>query len=229
MHARNKIEGPRAATPGPSQPIAPQEQKGSTMLEHHADDDQVPGRGTYPVDSATRTCCGGIGRHTPECPEAASGTDEHGRFAGDRIPLSPGTSACADGWQTDGHQCPFAWCTIRASHPDRDHWSEVVYVPASLRHGDPYHLSGDKDPLRVGVGAAYAPGEMPAVVLHLNGGQYDYDHDAFLRLDEAHSLRQELDKAIKNAAEALGHMFTAISSSRSPNLSEPGTLGRSAK
>jgi hypothetical protein len=32
MHASKKSEGPRAATPGPSQPTAPKEQKGSTTM-----------------------------------------------------------------------------------------------------------------------------------------------------------------------------------------------------
>ncbi|MEC4763355.1 hypothetical protein VT930_09585 [Mycobacterium sherrisii] len=32
-----------------------------------ADPDQVVSPNAHPVDSATRRCCGGIGRHTAEC------------------------------------------------------------------------------------------------------------------------------------------------------------------
>jgi hypothetical protein len=37
-------------------------------MTHHPDDDQ------HPVDSATRPCCGGIGRHTARC--SADESDE---------------------------------------------------------------------------------------------------------------------------------------------------------
>ncbi|ORV86849.1 hypothetical protein AWC11_16980 [Mycobacterium interjectum] len=116
-----------------------------------------------------------------------------------------------DTWTRERHGCPFSWCTTRPRHTDdQDHWSGITYTTASLRHGDPYHLEGDRSPLTVGAGVAYVEGQMPAVVVHLDGGQYDYDHDAFLRLDEAYELRRALDQAIDHATEAFSHMCDEI-------------------
>lgn len=58
---------------------------------------------------------------------------------------------------------------------------------------------------RLGPGVAYVKGRVPALIIHLDGGEYDDDSDAFLRLDEAAALRDALSWAIDAAAEAFTH------------------------
>jgi hypothetical protein len=143
--------------------------------------------------------------------QSSSATDLTICQARELAALISSTADDLDTWSRDRHRCPFSWCTTQPSPVDtKDHWSGVTYTPASLRHGDPYHLRGDKDPLKVGVVVSYVEGNMPAVGIHLDGGKYDYDYDAFLRLDEAYELRRLLDDAIDRATEAVSHMCAAI-------------------
>ncbi|OQZ88121.1 hypothetical protein BST11_24340 [Mycobacterium alsense] len=112
-----------------------------------------------------------------------------------------------DTWTRERRHCPFAWCTTSSTDVNADdHWSGITYTPASLRHGNPSYLSEDKSPLTVGAGVAYVEGSVPAVVVHLDGGESDYDHDAFLKIAEAYQLRRALDQAIDHATEAFNHM-----------------------
>lgn len=118
-------------------------------------------------------------------------------------------AAVADRWSTPDpgkHGCPFGWCVTPAwqASSKHEHWG-VTYYPASLCHGDPYHIAGDHGPLRIGIGVTYDEGDRPAVVVHLDGGQYDYDCDAFLRIDEATQIRDALSLAVVDATAALHH------------------------
>jgi hypothetical protein len=74
-----------AGTPRPSEPTLTRNQIGDSIMSHD---------NPYPVDSATRHCCGGIGSHTAECDINLPDPD---------VPLPAG--ATTDGWlsvDTDG-------------------------------------------------------------------------------------------------------------------------------
>lgn len=49
-------------------------------------DQAATDRSAHPVDSTTRACCDGIGRHTPDCPEPQRSTDTETR----PVPAPPG-------------------------------------------------------------------------------------------------------------------------------------------
>lgn len=116
-----------------------------------------------------------------------------------------------DVWQSGRHRCQFDWCTTGPAECDEhEHWSGVTYVRASLRHGDPYHIPGDKDALTVGTGLMYTEGELPAVIIHLDGGVFSYDCDAFLRLDEAAEFLRLLSAAVTIGRQAHEHQVDAV-------------------
>lgn len=122
-------------------------------------------------------------------------------------------AAQTDRWREPGtseHGCAFGWCTTPEwqSRNTGEHWG-VVYYPATLQHGDLYHLTEGHSPLRIGIGVTYDEGYRPAVVVHLDGGQYDYDDDAFCRVDEAIQIRDALSRAIVDATAALRHAIAA--------------------
>ncbi len=49
------------------------------MLQPPIDDDQTADRTGHLVDSTTRACCRGIGRHVPDCPESSADlVERHG-------------------------------------------------------------------------------------------------------------------------------------------------------
>jgi hypothetical protein len=123
------------------------------------------------------------------------------------------------------HSCPFTWCRTRQGD-QQDHWG-VTYFDATLRHGDPYHLPAGKQPLRIGIGVAYEERTAPAIVVHLEDGRYDYDADAFLRIDEAVQIRDALDRAITGAHEALHQMTEALTLSN--RLGEKGPEDTAAR
>jgi hypothetical protein len=58
--------------------------------------DSGPGPNPFPVDSATRGCCNGIGRHTPHCPDA-----HPNRRVDIRVPAGV---AHVDAWEPGDHQ-----------------------------------------------------------------------------------------------------------------------------
>lgn len=119
-----------------------------------------------------------------------------------------------DRWHSPGkHACPFSWCSTPAWHGEEsagEHWGVIYVVTDSLRRDDPYGRERDKESLKVGVGVKYDVGELPTVVMHFDGGIQDYDADVFLRIDEAIQVREELDRAIGGASEALQHLVASM-------------------
>ncbi|MFA7510512.1 MAG: hypothetical protein WCZ29_08520 [Mycolicibacterium vanbaalenii] len=81
----------RAATPTASEPTLTKNQIGDSIMSHE---------NPFPVDSATRRCCGGIGRHTRDCSsENALDIDREQELLNQRlshIPVPAG--ATTDGW-----------------------------------------------------------------------------------------------------------------------------------
>lgn len=96
------------------------------------------------------------------------------------------------------HTCSFDWCD--SVSPGTEHWQPMPYTTASLGSGADGHYS-----LRIGAAISYHEGvdSLPAVVIHIDGGRYEQDAQADLRVDEAIALRMALDEAITNAIEVM--------------------------
>ena len=116
------------------------------------------------------------------------------------------------------HVCGFDWCDVSWRN-EAEHWC-LTYTTASLRASDPYHITGDHDPHKVGVGITYDEGTIPAICVHLDGGQRDDDHDAFLKIQEAIALRDLLDRAISGATQAFAHYVENAVPGLSPGTSK---------
>ena len=101
------------------------------------------------------------------------------------------------------HVCEFDWCDVKWRDLKEHWWLE--YTTASLRGGDPYHLPEGAVPHKVGIGVIYDEGDLPCVVVHIDGGSRDDDVDAHLKISEAIALRELLDVAITAAKSAMSH------------------------
>ncbi len=150
----------------------------------HNPDDQ------HPVDSTTRTCCGGIGRHTPDCDLVGRPTYVNPRF----VPDCRETKSCT------------SWC-VDAGHPSHDPacWGPDHYVALTLEEGYPVDAVKEKvydfDPPRIGPHAYRSePGRREIVRLHLyrpsDRKHRNLDDDLRLTVDEARQLVQVLHDVI---------------------------------
>ncbi|OBI31856.1 hypothetical protein A5709_01875 [Mycobacterium sp. E1386] len=72
----------------------------------------------HPVDSATRECCHGVARHTPDCSELGTTPD---------VPIPDGADFASTRWDTDGYRGIFGFDRTMTDHPAR------VYSLASQR------------------------------------------------------------------------------------------------
>jgi hypothetical protein len=97
--------------------------------------------------------------------------------------------------------CGFSWCDQDTCH-EGDHWG-VIYHDATETYGEPSPLKDGQTPFRIGIGTKYEEGQLPTVVMHLDGGESDYDCEAFLRVEEAVEIRDALTKAIEDARDVL--------------------------
>lgn len=91
----------------------------------------------HPIDSATRGCCNGIGRHTPN---------------GGVIPL-PAGAECADGWE---HDEPQAYRVIKSAKRYIDGHEAYVYATA-VQFADG-GIDVDREPPTVNVEVSWEDG-----------------------------------------------------------------------
>lgn len=147
---------------------------------------------SYPVDSATRPCCTGIGAHTLDCPAPP-----------EYVPPVECTPWCEYG---DGH--PTETC-----REDQTCWSPAAYVDLSLESASE-DSDGDHHQ-RLGAMAYQDAGEEPGVYLHLFGIRiygpirwpYNYlDRGLRLTVEEADKLAVLLTDAASLARENTGVM-----------------------
>lgn len=126
----------------------------------------------HPVDSATRTCCGSVGGHTPSCPVAC-----------------PSWCTEADEHATD---------TLRA---DRNCWGADRAVILHLEEGAPSpHLSAQQqlamDPPRISPYAYRRWHALPIVYMHIyrphDCGHLDLDTNVKVTVAEARELAAAL-------------------------------------
>lgn len=96
------------------------------------------------------------------------------------------------------HVCDLPWCGFDGTN-EVDHWQPGTYIPGRL---SVTHIespgSGASVPA-VGVGALTID-STPAVYVHIDGESQDAQAD--LTLADARRLRDQLDEAIRNAAQA---------------------------
>ena len=111
------------------------------------------------------------------------------------------------------HQCNFKWCGTAAKGDEGDHWN-VVYYPAGGRRGA--FVAEGQTPLRLGIGTKYEETEAPKVIVHLDGGRYDVDEDAFLTIAEAVEIHGALGRAISDTCEAMQHLAQSASGATPP-------------
>lgn len=133
----------------------------------------------YPVDSTTRACCRGIGRHTPDCPEpTTAGTDSRGRPATGIPPI----------------ECP-SWCTdpghvAECGRADQNCYSADQYVMCSLEEVEITKYGVHES--MVGATAYRRFGCYPVVNLHVYGFEPHTDVSINLTAGEAVRLAQAL-------------------------------------
>lgn len=88
--------------------------------------DNQADRIAYPVDSAIRACCQGIGQHTPECAESAAEIATTTATRGPVVPLPAGAFEAGD-WRHDS--AGNVWRHFLGTCRDVDvHCSERGYV-----------------------------------------------------------------------------------------------------
>lgn len=126
----------------------------------------------YPVDSATRTCCSGIGGHTPECTgcRIAWCQSDHDYGAGARFEH-----------YTMAKYIPVTGDSLFRIQ-DRD-----IFNEGTLALGVTIRWNEDTNPA-------------PTIDLHLYGGPDELDTSYSLRIDEAVLFHRELTAAIEAAA-----------------------------
>lgn len=86
----------------------------------------------------------------------------------------------------------------------------MIYHDATKSFEGTERLQADHTPFRIRIGIKYAEGHRIAVVVHFDGGQCDYDCDAFLHIDEAVEIRDALTRAIADALRGGTQLVTRL-------------------